>query len=154
MQDIWKKINCVPEDLYVPLSRRHVAFIYSGAVCIPTGMMTTGLPCSSQIRVVSVYHLIIDKLIWHEVSSAYCHKNILKWDQYVTPSIRIRAGFMFNGCAVYVLIKGSMIGRLYIEDILLPYFLLFRGAISENFRFMEVSVPCHRTWQSLHHCID
>ncbi|GFV58033.1 transposable element Tcb2 transposase [Trichonephila clavipes] len=40
---------------------------------------------------------------------------------------------------------GSVNGTRYCNEILLPYVLLFRGAMGLQFLFMDDNAPCHRT---------
>ncbi|GFT77462.1 transposable element Tc1 transposase [Trichonephila clavipes] len=53
---------------------------------------------------------------------------------------------MINGCTrLHVVANGTMTGQRYIDEVLLPHFLLFRGAVGDKFVFMDDNATCHRT---------
>ncbi|GFT51427.1 transposable element Tcb2 transposase [Trichonephila clavipes] len=46
---------------------------------------------------------------------------------------------------LHIIDAGSVNGTRYCNEILLPYVCLFRGAIGQQFLFMDDNAPCHRT---------
>lgn len=54
---------------------------------------------------------------------------------------------------LYVLEKGHMVGGRYIEYVLLQHVRRFRGAVSENFCFVDDNATCHRT-QTVQDCLQ
>jgi transposase len=56
------------------------------------------------------------------------------------------AGIMINGrTSLYVLPTGTMTDQRYINDVLLPYVRMFRGAVGDKFVLMDDNATCHRT---------
>ncbi|GFV09162.1 cuticle protein 16.8 [Trichonephila clavipes] len=52
---------------------------------------------------------------------------------------------MINGRThLHVVANGTMTGQRYIDEILLPHFPLFRGAVGDKFVFMEDNATCQR----------
>ncbi|GFV11820.1 transposable element Tc3 transposase [Trichonephila clavipes] len=49
------------------------------------------------------------------------------------------------GTDFHIFDAGSVNGTRYCNEILLPYVLLFKGAMGLQFLFMEGNAPCHRT---------
>ncbi|GFW83978.1 DDE_3 domain-containing protein [Trichonephila clavipes] len=53
---------------------------------------------------------------------------------------------MINGrTRLHVVANGTMTGQRYIDEVLLPHFRLFRGAVGDKFVFMDDNATCHRT---------
>ncbi|GFW13043.1 hypothetical protein TNCV_3329751 [Trichonephila clavipes] len=53
---------------------------------------------------------------------------------------------MINGrTRLHVVANGTMKGQRYIDEVLLPHFRLFRGAVGDKFVFMDDNATCHRT---------
>ncbi|GFX12738.1 transposable element Tc1 transposase [Trichonephila clavipes] len=53
---------------------------------------------------------------------------------------------MINGrTRLHVVANGTMTGQRYIDEVLLPYVRLFRGAVGDKFVFMDDNATCHRT---------
>ncbi|GFX48177.1 transposable element Tcb1 transposase [Trichonephila clavipes] len=53
---------------------------------------------------------------------------------------------MINGrTRLHVVANGTMTGQRYINEVLLPHVRLFRGAVGDNFVFMDDNATCHRT---------
>ncbi|GFT92195.1 transposase [Trichonephila clavipes] len=53
---------------------------------------------------------------------------------------------MINGrTCLHVVANGTMTGRRYIDEVLLPHVRLFRGAVGDKFVFMDDNATCHRT---------
>ncbi|GFW90138.1 transposable element Tcb2 transposase [Trichonephila clavipes] len=86
------------------------------------------------------------QLIWRESGTAYRPENIQEKDRYPTCSIMVWAGIMINGrTRLHVVANGTMTGQQYIDEVLLPHVLLFRGAVGDKFVFMDDNATCHRT---------
>ncbi|GFW20120.1 transposable element Tc1 transposase [Trichonephila clavipes] len=63
------------------------------------------------------------------------------------------AGIMVNGrTRLHVVANGTMTGQRYIDEVLLPYVRLFRGAVGDKF-FMDDNATCHRTL-AVQDCLD
>ncbi|GFW86720.1 uncharacterized protein TNCV_2808751 [Trichonephila clavipes] len=74
------------------------------------------------------------QLIWRESGTPYRPENIQEKDRYPTCSIMVWAGIMINGrTRLHVIANGTMTGQRYIDEVLLPHVLLFRGAVGDNF---------------------
>ncbi|GFU94981.1 hypothetical protein TNCV_3216191 [Trichonephila clavipes] len=54
---------------------------------------------------------------------------------------------------LHVVANGTMTGQRYIDEVLLPHVRLFRGAVGDNFVFMDDNATCHRTL-AVHDCLD
>ncbi|GFX41160.1 transposable element Tc1 transposase [Trichonephila clavipes] len=54
---------------------------------------------------------------------------------------------------LHVVANGTMTGQRYINEVLLPYVLLFRGAVGDKFVFMDDNATCHRTL-AVQDCLD
>ncbi|GFT94619.1 transposable element Tcb1 transposase [Trichonephila clavipes] len=94
------------------------------------------------------------QLIWRESGTAYRPENIQEKDRYPTCSTMVWAGIMINGrTRLHVVANGSMTGQRYIDEVLLPHVLLFRGAVGDKFVFMDDNATCHRTL-AVHDCLD
>ncbi|GFW21009.1 transposable element Tcb2 transposase [Trichonephila clavipes] len=64
------------------------------------------------------------------------------------------AGIMINGrTRLHVVANGTMTGQRYIDEVLLPHVLLFRGAVGDKFVFMDDNATCHRTL-AVQNCLD
>ena len=64
------------------------------------------------------------------------------------------AGIIINGrMRLHVVANGIMTGQRYIDEVLLPHVCLFRGAVDDNFVFMDDNTTCHRTPHVLN-CLD
>ncbi|GFU72687.1 transposable element Tcb1 transposase [Trichonephila clavipes] len=73
------------------------------------------------------------QLIWREIGTAYRPENIQEKDRYPTCSIMVWAGIMINGrTRLHVVANGTMAGQRYIDEVLLPYVRLFRGAVDSE----------------------
>ncbi|GFW45353.1 transposable element Tc3 transposase [Trichonephila clavipes] len=69
------------------------------------------------------------QLIWRESGTAYRPENIQEKDRYPTCSIMVWASIMINGrTRLHLVANGTMTGQRYINEVLLPHVLLFRGA--------------------------
>ncbi|GFU63429.1 transposable element Tc3 transposase [Trichonephila clavipes] len=49
--------------------------------------------------------------------------------------------------------NGTMTGQRYIDEVLLPHFRLFHGAVNDKFVFMEDNATCQRTL-AVQDCLD
>ncbi|GFV25413.1 transposable element Tcb2 transposase [Trichonephila clavipes] len=94
------------------------------------------------------------QLIWRESGTAYRPENIQEKDRYPTCSIMVWAGIIINGrTRLHVVANGTMTGQRYIDEVLLPHVLLFRGAVGDKFVFMDDNATCHRTL-AVQDCLD
>ncbi|GFV80287.1 transposable element Tcb2 transposase [Trichonephila clavipes] len=94
------------------------------------------------------------QLIWRESGTAYRPENIQEKDRYPTCSIMVWAGIMINGrMRLHVVANGTMTGKRYIDEVLLPHVRLFRGAVGDKFVFMDDNATCHRTL-AVQDCLD
>ncbi|GFS57858.1 transposable element Tcb2 transposase [Trichonephila clavipes] len=94
------------------------------------------------------------QLIWRESGTAYRPENIQEKDRYPTCSIMVWAGIMINGrTRLHVVANGTMTGQRYIDEVLLPHFRFFRGAVGDKFVFMDDNATCHRTL-AVQDCLD
>ncbi|GFX38741.1 transposable element Tcb2 transposase [Trichonephila clavipes] len=94
------------------------------------------------------------QLIWRESGTAYRPENIQEKDRYPTCSIMVWAGIMINGrTRLHVVANSTMTGQRYIEEVLLPHVCLFRGAVGDEFVFMDDNATCHRTL-AVQDCLD
>ncbi|GFV23720.1 transposable element Tcb2 transposase [Trichonephila clavipes] len=94
------------------------------------------------------------QLMWRESGTAYRPENIQEKDRYPTCSIMVWAGIMINGLTrLHVVANGTMTGQRYIDEVLLPYVRLFRGAVGDKFVFMDDNATCHRTL-AVQDCLD
>ncbi|GFV82555.1 transposable element Tcb2 transposase [Trichonephila clavipes] len=94
------------------------------------------------------------QLIWRESVTAYRPENIQEKDRYPTCSIMVWAGIMINGrTRLHVVANGTMTGKRYIDEGLLPHVRLFRGAVGDKFVFMDDNATCHRTL-AVRDCLD
>ncbi|GFU63483.1 transposable element Tcb2 transposase [Trichonephila clavipes] len=94
------------------------------------------------------------QLIWRERGTAYRPENIQEKDRYPTCSIMVWAGIMINGRKhLHVVANATMKGQRYIDEVLLPHVLLFRGAVGDKFVFMDDNAICHRTL-AVQDCLD
>ncbi|GFW72968.1 transposable element Tcb2 transposase [Trichonephila clavipes] len=94
------------------------------------------------------------QLIWRESGTAYPPENIQEKDRYPTCSIMVWAGIMINGrTRLHVVANGTMTDQRYIDEVLLPHVLLFRGAVGDKFVFMDDNATCHRTL-AVQDCLD
>ncbi|GFU31575.1 transposable element Tc1 transposase [Trichonephila clavipes] len=56
------------------------------------------------------------------------------------------AHIMINGrTRLHVVANGTMTGQRYIDEVLLPHYRIFRGAVGDKFVFMDDNATCHRT---------
>ncbi|GFV15847.1 putative transposable element [Trichonephila clavipes] len=61
---------------------------------------------------------------------------------------------MINGrTRLHVVANGTMTGQRYIDEVLLPHVRLFRGAVGDEFVFMDDNATCHRTL-AVQDCLD
>ncbi|GFU85722.1 transposable element Tcb2 transposase [Trichonephila clavipes] len=94
------------------------------------------------------------QLIWRESGTAYHPENIQEKDRYLAYSIMVWAGIMINGrTRLHVVANGTMTGQRYIDEVLLPHFRLFRGAVGDKFVFSDDNATCHRTL-AVQDCLD
>ncbi|GFW44867.1 transposable element Tcb1 transposase [Trichonephila clavipes] len=94
------------------------------------------------------------QLIWSESGTAYRPENIQEKDRYPTCSIMVWAGIMINGrTRLHVLANGTMKGQRYIDEVQLPHVRLFRGAVGDEFVFIDDNATCHRTL-AVQDCLD
>ncbi|GFU66325.1 transposable element Tc1 transposase [Trichonephila clavipes] len=94
------------------------------------------------------------QLIWRESGTAYRPENIQEKDRYLTCSIMVWAVIMIKGrTRLHVVANGTMTDQLYINEVLLPPFRLFRGAVGDKFVFMDDNATCHRTL-AVQDCLD
>ncbi|GFW11674.1 transposable element Tcb2 transposase [Trichonephila clavipes] len=94
------------------------------------------------------------QLIWRESGTAYRPENIQEKDRYPTCRIMVWAGIMINGrTCLLVVANGTMTGKRYIDEVLLPHVSLFRGAVGDKFVFMDDNATCHRTL-AVQDCLD
>ncbi|GFS91193.1 transposable element Tcb2 transposase [Trichonephila clavipes] len=93
-------------------------------------------------------------LIWRASGNAYRPENIQEKDRYPTCSIMVWAGIMINGrTRLHVVANGTMTGKRYIDEVLLPHVRLFRGAVADKFVFMDDKATCQRTL-AVQDCLD
>ncbi|GFT80704.1 transposable element Tc1 transposase [Trichonephila clavipes] len=86
------------------------------------------------------------QLIWCDSGTAYRPENIQEKDRYPTCSIVVWAGIMINGrTRLHVVANGTMTGQQYIDEVLLPHFRLFRGAVA---RSPDLN-PIENVWDAL-----
>ncbi|GFW86137.1 transposable element Tcb2 transposase [Trichonephila clavipes] len=94
------------------------------------------------------------QLIWRESGTAYRPENSQEKDRYPTCSIMVWAGIMINGrTRLHVVVNGTMTGQRYVDEVLLPHVLLFRGAVGDKFVCMDDNATCHRTL-AVQDCLD
>ncbi|GFY14484.1 transposable element Tcb2 transposase [Trichonephila clavipes] len=94
------------------------------------------------------------QLIWRESGTACRPENIQEKDRYPTCSIMVWADIMINGrTCLHVVANGTMTGRRYIDEVLLPHVRLFRGAVGDKFVFMDNNATCNRTL-AVQDCLD
>ncbi|GFX26385.1 transposable element Tcb2 transposase [Trichonephila clavipes] len=88
------------------------------------------------------------QLIWRESGTAHRLENIQEKDRYPTCSIMVWAV-----TCLHVVANGTMAGQRYIDEFLLPHVRLFRGAVGDEFVFMDDNETCHRTL-AVQDCLD
>ncbi|GFV14757.1 transposable element Tcb2 transposase [Trichonephila clavipes] len=94
------------------------------------------------------------QLIWRDSGTAYRPENIQEKDRYPTFSIMVWAGIMINGRSrLHGVANGTMTGKRYIDEVLLPHFPLFRGDVGDKIVFMDGNATCHRTL-AIQDCLD
>ncbi|GFT66841.1 transposable element Tcb2 transposase [Trichonephila clavipes] len=85
-------------------------------------------------------------LIWRERESRNHPSNIIERDRYGGRGVLVWGGIMLGSRTdLHIFDAGSVNGTRYCNEILLPYVLLFRGAMGLQFLFMDDNAPCHRT---------
>ncbi|GFV22627.1 transposable element Tcb2 transposase [Trichonephila clavipes] len=85
-------------------------------------------------------------LIWRERGSRNHPSNIIERDRYGGRGVLVWGGIMLvSRTDLHIFDAGSVNGTRYCNEILLPYVLLFRGAMGLQFLFMDDNAPCHRT---------
>ncbi|GFT88535.1 transposable element Tcb2 transposase [Trichonephila clavipes] len=85
-------------------------------------------------------------LIWRERGSRNHPSNIIERDRYGGRGVLVWGGIMLGSRTdLHIFNAGSVNGTRYCNEILLPYVLLFRGAMGLQFLFMDDNIPCHRT---------
>ncbi|GFV56666.1 transposable element Tc1 transposase [Trichonephila clavipes] len=88
------------------------------------------------------------QLIWRESGTAYRPENMQEKDRYPTCCIMTWAGIMINGrTRLHVVANGTMTGQRYIDEVLLPYVRLFRGADGGKL-FLYLN-PIENVWDAL-----
>ncbi|GFU96629.1 transposable element Tcb1 transposase [Trichonephila clavipes] len=79
-------------------------------------------------------------LIWRERGSRNHPSNIIERDRYGGRGVLVLGGIMLGSRTdLHIYDAGS------VNEILLPYMRLFRGAMGLPFLFMDDNAPCHRT---------
>ncbi|GFV28913.1 transposable element Tcb2 transposase [Trichonephila clavipes] len=79
-------------------------------------------------------------LIWRERESRNHPSNIIERDRYGGRGVLVWGGIMLGSRTdLHIFDAGS------VNEILLPYVRLFRGAMGLQFLFMNDNAPCHRT---------
>ncbi|GFU15429.1 transposable element Tc1 transposase [Trichonephila clavipes] len=64
------------------------------------------------------------------------------------------AGISINDrTRLHVVANGTMTDQPYIDEVLLPHVRLFRGAVGDEFVFMDDNATCHRTL-AVQDCLD
>ncbi|GFY26095.1 transposable element Tcb1 transposase [Trichonephila clavipes] len=100
-------------------------------------------PYESRFSLSSDSHRI---LIWRERGSRNHPSNIIERDRYGGRGVLVWGGIMLGTRTdLHIFDAGSVNGTRYCNEILLPYVLLFRGAMCLQFLFMDDNAPCHRT---------
>ncbi|GFT06818.1 transposable element Tcb1 transposase [Trichonephila clavipes] len=85
-------------------------------------------------------------LIWRERGSRNHPSNIIERDRYGGRGVLVWGGIMLGSRTdLHIFDAGSVNGTRFCNEILLPYVLLFRGAMGLQFLFMDDNAPCHRT---------
>ncbi|GFU43898.1 transposable element Tc3 transposase [Trichonephila clavipes] len=85
-------------------------------------------------------------LIWRERGSRNHPSNIIEMDRYGGRGVLVWGGIMLcSRTDLHVFDAGSVNGKRYCNELLLPYVRLFRGAMGLQFLFMDDNAPCHRT---------
>ncbi|GFV57942.1 transposable element Tcb2 transposase [Trichonephila clavipes] len=85
-------------------------------------------------------------LIWKERGSRNHPSNIIERDRYGGRGVLVWGGIMLGSRTdLHIFDTGSVNGKRYCNEILLPYVRLFRGAMGLQFLFMNDNVPCHHT---------
>ncbi|GFX30262.1 transposable element Tcb2 transposase [Trichonephila clavipes] len=85
-------------------------------------------------------------LIWRERGSRNHPSNIIEKDRYGGHGVLIWGGIMLDSRTdLHIFDADSVNGSRYCNEILLPYVILFRGAMGLQFLFMDDNAPCHRT---------
>ncbi|GFU41099.1 transposable element Tcb2 transposase [Trichonephila clavipes] len=85
-------------------------------------------------------------LIWRERGSRNHPSNIIERDRYGGRGVLVWGGIMLGSRTdLHIFDAGSVNGTRYCNEILLPYVLLFRGAMGLQFLLMDDNAPCHCT---------
>ncbi|GFV60776.1 transposable element Tcb2 transposase [Trichonephila clavipes] len=85
-------------------------------------------------------------LIWRERGSRNHPSDIIERDRYGGRGVLVWGGIMLGRRTdLHIFDAGSVNGTRYCNEILLPYVLLFRGAMGLQFLFIDDNAPCHRT---------
>ncbi|GFW59599.1 transposable element Tcb2 transposase [Trichonephila clavipes] len=85
-------------------------------------------------------------LIWRERGSRNHPSNMIERDRYGGRGVLVWGGIMLGSRTdLHIFDAGSVNGTRYCNEILLPYVRLFRGAMGQQFLFMDDNAPCHRT---------
>ncbi|GFT84432.1 transposable element Tcb1 transposase [Trichonephila clavipes] len=85
-------------------------------------------------------------LIWRERGSRNHPSNIIERDRYGGRGVLVWGDIMLGSRTdLHIFDAGSVNGTRYCNEILLPYVRLFRGAMGQQFLFMDDNAPCHRT---------
>ncbi|GFX54414.1 transposable element Tcb1 transposase [Trichonephila clavipes] len=85
-------------------------------------------------------------LIWREKGSRNHPSNIIERNRYGGRGVLVWGGNMLGSRTdLHIFDAGSVNGTHYCNEILLPYVLLYRGAMGLQFLFMDDNAPCHPT---------
>ncbi|GFU38351.1 transposable element Tc3 transposase [Trichonephila clavipes] len=85
-------------------------------------------------------------LIWRERGNRNHPSNIIERDRYGGRGVLVWGGIMLGSRTdLHIFDAGSVNGTRYCNEILHPYVRLFRGAMGQQFLFMDDNAPCHRT---------
>ncbi|GFX64061.1 transposable element Tcb2 transposase [Trichonephila clavipes] len=85
-------------------------------------------------------------LIWKVRGSRNHPSNIIERDWYGGHGVLVWGGIVLGSRTdLHIFDAGSVNGNRYCYEILLPYVRLFRGAMGQQFPFMDDNEPCHRT---------
>ncbi|GFW02177.1 paired amphipathic helix protein Sin3b [Trichonephila clavipes] len=85
-------------------------------------------------------------LIWREGGSHNHSSNIIERDRYGGRGVLVWGGIMLGSRTdLHIFDACSVNGIRYCNEILLPYVRLFRGAMGQQFLFLDDNAPCHHT---------
>ncbi|GFX06540.1 transposable element Tcb2 transposase [Trichonephila clavipes] len=85
-------------------------------------------------------------LIWREIGTRFYTSNIKERHHYCGSGVLVWGGIMLNGrTELHIFDIGSVTGDRYCEEVFLPHVRLFRGAIGQDFIFMDDNARLYRT---------